>query len=320
MGWPAAIAVIGSSALSAGASMANTGAMNKRAERVANKTNAQNYKMFQEQQEYNWDMWNATNRYNTPANQRKLLEEAGYNPAVLSETPSVGASNQGSSVSPNSAVTPQVFNADLSALNGLAQSYQAIQQGELLKTQKEGQQVDNMYKGLTHARDLELSGLDAEAKKIQNRVAASTEQQKIDQETGIAALYANQANVQAEFVEQEQIKTELAKMYGPVKGYYEYKKIEAEYENLKKDLDVKDAQKVMYDRTGLAAFKQAEYSGELVESTKDLNKAQSREFNARAYGQELDNLSEQEFKELGQKTGIGKNAWKVIIELIKALR
>lgn len=56
-------------------------------------TNAQNYKIWQEQMAHNlemwelqrqneWDMWNAENSYNSASEQRKRLEEAGYNPML----------------------------------------------------------------------------------------------------------------------------------------------------------------------------------------------------------------------------------------------
>lgn len=43
-------------------------------------TNAQNYKIWQEQRQYAIDAWNAENAYNTPEAQRARLEAAGYNP------------------------------------------------------------------------------------------------------------------------------------------------------------------------------------------------------------------------------------------------
>ena len=59
--------------------------MNRRAARVARETNALNYKMFQEGNMFNEYMFDKANRWNSPANQRKMLEEAGYNPAMLFE-------------------------------------------------------------------------------------------------------------------------------------------------------------------------------------------------------------------------------------------
>lgn len=43
-------------------------------------TNAQNYKIWQEQRQYAIDAWNAENSYNSPAAQKARLRAAGYNP------------------------------------------------------------------------------------------------------------------------------------------------------------------------------------------------------------------------------------------------
>ena len=40
-------------------------------------------KMLQKQMDYNTDMWNKDNEYNSASNQRKRLEEAGLNPYLM---------------------------------------------------------------------------------------------------------------------------------------------------------------------------------------------------------------------------------------------
>lgn len=42
-----------------------------------------NLKMMKMQNDFNVNMWNASNRYNAPSNQLRLLKEAGINPAVF---------------------------------------------------------------------------------------------------------------------------------------------------------------------------------------------------------------------------------------------
>ena len=70
--------------------------------RSQNKTNQLNYQMFKEQQKYDkemyeqqladtWEMWNATNEYNSASNQVSRLKEAGLNPAMM-----LGSMNAGS--------------------------------------------------------------------------------------------------------------------------------------------------------------------------------------------------------------------------------
>lgn len=67
-------------------------------------TNAQNYKMFQEQLQYNTDMWNKTNEYNDPSAQMKRLKEAGLNPYLaLDKAASAGTASMGSTPAPSPA-------------------------------------------------------------------------------------------------------------------------------------------------------------------------------------------------------------------------
>jgi hypothetical protein len=45
--------------------------------------NRYNKKAFERSKEFWWEQWNATNEYNAPTAQRKRLEEAGFNPALM---------------------------------------------------------------------------------------------------------------------------------------------------------------------------------------------------------------------------------------------
>lgn len=44
---------------------------------------ARNLQLMKSQNDFNINMWNATNRYNSPSNQMRLLKEAGINPALF---------------------------------------------------------------------------------------------------------------------------------------------------------------------------------------------------------------------------------------------
>lgn len=57
----------------------------------------------QKNRDYQTEMWNRQNEYNTPANQRKLLQDAGYNPFVLQQN--------GSTSGAGSAGTPSMVGA-----------------------------------------------------------------------------------------------------------------------------------------------------------------------------------------------------------------
>lgn len=69
-------------------------------------TNAQNYKMFQEQLGWNEKMWNEQNLYNTPSEQMKRYIDAGINPYMAMDNISAGNAEAVQSASPNPAVTP----------------------------------------------------------------------------------------------------------------------------------------------------------------------------------------------------------------------
>ena len=76
---------------------------------AARETNAQNYKIFHEQLDYNTNMMNAQNAYNTPIAQRQRYEDAGINPYLALGNISSG-SQQSSLTAPNAPnmVTPTV--------------------------------------------------------------------------------------------------------------------------------------------------------------------------------------------------------------------
>lgn len=77
-------------------------------------TNKKNYKIWQEQAALSrelqdrqnaetWKMWNAENEYNTPENQRKLWEEAGFSPyAALNTDPTAGSMSSAGATLPSS--------------------------------------------------------------------------------------------------------------------------------------------------------------------------------------------------------------------------
>lgn len=76
-------------------------AADKQAE-VTRETNAQNKELFYEQNRINRENWEAENLYNSPAQQRKRLEEAGLNPYLA-----MNGSNSAGSISSASAPTMQ---------------------------------------------------------------------------------------------------------------------------------------------------------------------------------------------------------------------
>lgn len=97
-------------ALSAGSSLLGNGlgalsqkSANKTNLRIAQMNNDYGREMFNKQMQYNWDMWNATNEYNSASNQRQRLEDAGLNPYLMTNGGTAGVAQGGSSVTPPAA-------------------------------------------------------------------------------------------------------------------------------------------------------------------------------------------------------------------------
>lgn len=74
--------------------------------------------------QWQWDMWNAQNEYNTPAAQRARLEAAGYNPMLMNSAGSSASGNAGSMTSKSgSGVSPfEVLNSIVNANYSMAQA------------------------------------------------------------------------------------------------------------------------------------------------------------------------------------------------------
>ena len=148
-------ALMASAAIGAGANLLgglfgskNQSSANKTNLKIARETNALNYKMFQEQQQYNTNMWNMNNTYNSPTSQVQRARSAGLNP-YFNIGDLVSASNSSAPSSPSlpSLVTPHVEAYDPSP------SFNAVGNiiGNLLMQQA---QVNNLNQQTQSSKDL----------------------------------------------------------------------------------------------------------------------------------------------------------------------
>lgn len=117
--------------------------------KIANRTNDLNYRIFKEQQKYNWDVMNYQNQYNSAAEQRKRLEAAGLNPALTMGSGAAGSASSSLGVNPPTMQQPSYgqasnFNENLSNLtdsvSSAADNLRTIQEAK-------GFQIENQYKG-----------------------------------------------------------------------------------------------------------------------------------------------------------------------------
>lgn len=146
---------------------------------LARETNALSERMHDQDLAFNREMWEKQVSYNDPSNLRKLLSDAGYNPAALVAG---GQSALGSapSASPAAGVpsltTPRIENpvsvASTIAMQGLNSMADALNKSEEAK----GKQIDNEFKAeqlLATINQLQKSGQlsAAQAEQIRQQIA-----------------------------------------------------------------------------------------------------------------------------------------------------
>lgn len=125
---------------------------------IAQMNNEYNERQFDKQIQYNWDMWNAENEYNSPSAQMKRLSDAGLSPySMLSES---GTSATGGNVSPPTASPVQVQPFDATGgTSAISTSLQQIArdmanidvaeaQKRKLNAEADNVHIDNQYKGM----------------------------------------------------------------------------------------------------------------------------------------------------------------------------
>lgn len=282
MSWEAA-AIAANAAMNAIGSTIQSGSMNRRAARVARETNALNYKMFQEGNAFNERMFNEANAWNSPINQRKMLEEAGYNPAMLFDA-NIGAANPVNSSSPNPAqgYTPTAPDYSTIGVNAI-QSYLALKQAKKVDAETLGQQIENGYKAENLAADLALKGAQTgnlqmvtKGQELKNIV----DEASLEPDILVREEQANKALADADFAayktKQEKLKSDLYEIYGP-------KEAEQQYQNLVKQGGVLDEQKNTlfeegrkYKAEGAAATSNAETNRLVGRSVAASNYAQAQ--------------------------------------------
>lgn len=146
--------------------MSSTNETNKR---IARETNNMNYQIFKEQQKYNWDVMNFQNQYNSAFEQRRRLEAAGLNPALMMNGGSAGSASSSLGVNPPQMQQPQQFNNADTINNSVSNLTDSIASAaDNLRTIQEarGFQIENQYKG--QKMQAEFNNIVADAqKKIQ---------------------------------------------------------------------------------------------------------------------------------------------------------
>lgn len=158
-----------------------TGHQNRKMQR---QTNALNYRIFQEGNQFNAQQaqlnrdfqlktMQMQNEYNSPENQRRMLEQAGYNPllgndmAAMSASGLSGSDASSAGVSPMEAPTFQNLGSDV---------VRSVNQQLMLQSELNGQHSDNMLKAMEVAK--EQATFQAQIAEIVNRKDISEAQKE----------------------------------------------------------------------------------------------------------------------------------------------
>lgn len=119
---------------------------NKQNMQIAQMNNDFNAREAQKARDFQLDMWNKTNEYNSASSQRQRWEQAGYNPYMMANGANAGvAQSQGSASQASAAPNPtaQAYKYDFS---GISQAINSVFQNKLLDQQsrKTGNEADNI--------------------------------------------------------------------------------------------------------------------------------------------------------------------------------
>ena len=108
--------------LAAGASL--VGQMMTNQQNAANTVyaNRMNYRIFQEQNQYNLEQWKRNNEYNTPLAQRMRYEQAGINPSLALGNITPGVAQASTSAGANAMQAPNLTNPVEPAVNAFNSS------------------------------------------------------------------------------------------------------------------------------------------------------------------------------------------------------
>lgn len=104
---------------------------------IARETNEQQYKMFQEQLGFNREMWEKSNEYNTPYNQRQRFAEAGLNPYMM-----LGQTEAGQATMQTAPSAPQMHVPQVQPVNYASGLQAAV--GDFMDAQLKKQQIDSI--------------------------------------------------------------------------------------------------------------------------------------------------------------------------------
>lgn len=169
-------------------------------------TNAQNYKIWQEQKDYDYTKWKEQLAYNTPAAQRERLEAAGINPQLAMNNISTGeASSNAGGQNPPQMEAPQIDaaamgNAVANDKNNIVQSLGMM--SSILKQAQEAKEIQIRNSWANIKNTLDVAGTTKEnslkeqaikAAKLQNEFTDRTMEDNVQMRSSMATYVWRQS-------------------------------------------------------------------------------------------------------------------------------
>lgn len=191
--------------LCSASSKASKYAANKNLESVQD-TNAQNYKIWQEQKDYDYTKWKEQLAYNTPAAQRERLEAAGINPQLAMNNISNGeATSNAGGQNPPTMEAPQIDAAAMGQAvandkNNIVQSLGMM--SSILKQAQEAKeiQIRNSWANIKNTLDVAGTTKDnslkeqaVKAAKLQNEFTDRTMEDNVQMKSSMATYVWRQS-------------------------------------------------------------------------------------------------------------------------------
>lgn len=130
-------------------------------------TNRNNARINRENNEANYRLWMANNEYNTPLQQRRRLEAAGFNPNLMYGSVSPGNSAAPAQSQASYEQAPQV--GDLGAV--FSNAYQTYRDQKLLEKQLENQELVNQGQEILNKQESKKLGYLDEQREEEKRAA-----------------------------------------------------------------------------------------------------------------------------------------------------
>lgn len=205
-------------------------------------TNAQNYKIWQEQKDYDYTKWKEQLAYNTPTAQRERLEAAGINPQLALNNLSTGeATSNAGGQNPPTMEAPQIDSAAMGQAvandkNNIVQSLGMM--SSIMKQAEEANEIRirNSWANIKNTLDVagttkdnSLKDQAIKAAKLQNEFTDRTMEDNISLKSSMASLVWRQYL-------NEKAKGTLFELQKDVQTYYRDKVQPAELQKIQADI------------------------------------------------------------------------------------